>query len=114
MEFFNGNNLHLLIAVVLSAINGVLLCFIGSKFFQVIQLGGYKISSYKSWLKETKAAYITRIIILCFLSVACVLVSNALLDGYGEYYSYIGLIFYFYFCYFKIRFIKIGIYIFIF
>ena len=98
MEFFNGSNLHLIIAVILSAINGVLLCFIGYKFLQVIQLSGYKINGYRAWLKETKAKFVGRVCVLSFLSILCALVSNALLDGYGEYYSYVGLIFYFYFC----------------
>lgn len=98
MEFFNGNNLHLIIAVALSAINAVLLCFIGYKFLQVIQLSGYKINGYRAWLKETKAKFVGRVCVLSFLSILCALVSNALLDGYGEYYSYVGLIFYFYFC----------------
>ena len=98
MEFFNGNNLHLFIAIIISAINGGLMCFAGAKFLQVIQLSGYKIKGYRAWLKDSKAQYIGRLAILCFLSVACVLVTNALLDGYGEYYSYVGLIFYFYFC----------------
>ncbi len=98
MGFFDGNNLHLIIAVVLSAINGVVMCFLSARFLHVIQLSGYKINGYRAWLKETKASYVGRLAMLSFLSVACVLVTNALLDGYGEYYSYVGLIFYFYFC----------------
>lgn len=98
MDFFNGNNIHLIIAVVLSAVNGAIMCFLSSKFLHVIQLSGYKINGYRAWLKETKAAYVGRLTILSFLSIACILVTNALLDGYGEYYSYVGLVFYFYFC----------------
>ncbi len=98
MGFFDGNNLHLIIAVVLSAINGVIMCFLSARFLHVIQLSGYKINGYRAWLKETKASYVGRLTMLSFLSIACVLVTNALLDGYGEYYSYVGLIFYFYFC----------------
>ena len=97
MEFFNYNNIHLHIAIILSVVNGVLMCFAGSKLLQIIQLSGYKISGYRAWLKDTKVKYIGRLAILSFLSIACVVVTNALLDGYGEYYSYVGLIFYFYF-----------------
>lgn len=97
MEFFQGNNLHLLIAIILSCINAVMMCFLSSKLLQAIQLSGYKINGYRVYLKESKANYVGRLAILCFLSIACVLVTNSLLDGYGEYYSYIGLIFYFYF-----------------
>ena len=66
MEFFNGNNLHLSIAIVLSAINAVMMCFIGSKFLQVIQLSGYKIKGFRAWLQDTKAKYVGRIVGSCF------------------------------------------------
>ena len=98
MDFFNGSNLHLIIAVVLACINAVIMCFVASKLLQVIQLSGYKINGYRAYLKESKGAYIGRLFILSFLSIACMLVTNALLDGYGSYYAYIDLIFYFYFC----------------
>ncbi len=98
MDFFNGSNLHLIIAVVLSCINAVIMCFIGSKFLQVIQLSGYKINGFRAYLKESKGSYIGRLAVLSFLSIACMLVTNSLLDGYGEYYAYIDLLFYFYFC----------------
>src|SRR5574344_1469623 len=98
MEFFKITNIHMFIAIVLSAINGVLMCLCASRLLHVIQLAGYKINGFRAWLKETKGKYIGRLAILCFLSLACVLTTNALLDGYGEFYSYVGLIFYFYFC----------------
>ena len=98
MDFFRATNLHLYIGIVLSCVNGVLMCLLASKFLHVIQLSGYKIVGYRAYLKETKWSYVTRLVVLCFMSALCVLVTNSLLDGYGEYYSYIGLIFYFYFC----------------
>ena len=98
MDFFIATNLHLYIGIVLSCVNGVLMCLLASKFLHVIQLSGYKIVGYRAYLKETKWSYVTRLVVLCFMSALCVLVTNSLLDGYGEYYSYIGLIFYFYFC----------------
>ena len=97
MEFFNWNNIHLSIGIVLSVVNAVLMCFAGYKFLQIIQLSGYKISGFRAWLKDTKVKYVGRLAILSFLSLACVLVTNALFDGFGEFYSYVGLIFYFYF-----------------
>ena len=97
MDFFDWSNIHLPIAIVLSAVNAGLLCFVGSKLLHIIQLSGYKISGYRAWLKDTKVKYISRLAMLSFLSLACVLVTNALLDGFGEFYSYVGLIFYFYF-----------------
>lgn len=95
--FFDWNNIHLPIAIILSAVNAVLLCFLATKLLHIIQLSGYKISGFRAWLKDTKVKYIGRLAILSFLSLACVLVTNALLDGFGEFYSYVGLIFYFYF-----------------
>lgn len=97
MEFLSKLSPQLLIAIVLSAINGVIMYFIAGKMLHILQLGGYKIKSVNAYLKETKFNYLIRLIILCFLSAACMLVSNALLDGHGEFWSYIGLIFYFYF-----------------
>lgn len=99
MSFFAPTNIHLYIAIGLSVVNGVLLCFAGYKFFHMIQLSGYKIKGYFIWLKDTKAKYINRIFMLSLLCTCCILVVNALFDAYsGEMlYSYIGLVFYFYF-----------------
>ncbi len=98
MAFFS-NNIILYIAIALSVINGVLMCFASYKFFQIIQLSGYKIKGYFVWLKETKGSYARRMVMLSLLSIFCVLVTNALFDVYHsqELYSYIGLVFYFYF-----------------
>lgn len=97
MAFFNTTNPNLYIAIAISVLNGVILCFCGYKFLQIIQLSGYKISGYKVWLKDTHAKFINRIAMLSFMSFACMLVTSALLDGYNSYLSYIGLIFYLYF-----------------
>lgn len=98
MIFFS-NSINFYIAIALSVINGVLMCFASYKFFQIIQLSGYKIKGYFSWLRDTKASYVTRMILLSLLSLFCALVTNALFDVYHsqELYSYIGLVFYFYF-----------------
>ncbi len=99
MEFFSATNINMYIAIALSAINGVLLCFASYKFFQIIQLTGYKVKGYFLWLKDTKAKYLFRISMLAFLSVVCSVVCNVLFDMFDSnyLYSYIGLIFYFYF-----------------
>lgn len=83
----------------LSVLNGVLMCFAAYKFFQMIQLSGYKLKGYFLWLKDTKAKYVSRLLLLTLLSLFCVLVTNALFDVYHSkaLYSYLGLIFYFYF-----------------
>lgn len=99
MNFLSFENINLYLAIVLSLINGVLMCFASYKFFQIIQLSGYKLKGYFAWLKETKGSYFSRFILLSLLSTFCVLVTNALFDVYHaeSLYSYIGLIFYFYF-----------------
>lgn len=99
MDFFDLGNIHFILAFFLSIANAALLCLIAGKFLQILQLSGYKIRGYNVWLKDTKARYISRIAMLSFLSLACVLVTNALFDVYHQdsIYSYLGLIFYIYF-----------------
>jgi len=99
MKFFQLDNIHLYITMALSLINGVLMCFASYKFFQMIQLSGYKLKGYFLWLKDTKAKYVSRMILLSLLSAFCVLVTNALFDVYHSdaMFSYFGLIFYFVF-----------------
>ncbi|MEG1500291.1 MAG: hypothetical protein RR400_04435, partial [Clostridia bacterium] len=96
MPFFTLSNPHLYIAIVLSVLNGILLCFAGYKFLQIIQLSGYKISGYNVWLKDTKGKYVSRICMLAFLSLACMLVFNCSIASINNsgFYFYIGLIFY--------------------
>ncbi|MDD4110116.1 MAG: UDP-N-acetylmuramoyl-tripeptide--D-alanyl-D-alanine ligase [Clostridia bacterium] len=100
MAFFNLTNPDLYIAIIFSICNGIALCFCGYKFLQIIQLSGYKISGYWVWLKDTHAKFINRIIMLSFMSFACMLVTATLFDyltNTSSYLSYIGLIFYVYF-----------------
>lgn len=99
MKFLSLDNIHFYITIALSLINGFLMCFASYKFFQMIQLTGYKLKGYFTWLKDTKAKYVSRMILLSVLSLFCVLVTSALFDVYHSdaLYSYFGLIFYFYF-----------------
>lgn len=87
------------LAIILSVINGVMMCFASYKFFQMIQLSGYRLKGYFLWLKETKFSYASRMIVLSLLSAFCTLVTSTLFSKFsaGGYYSYIGLVFYFYF-----------------
>lgn len=100
MTFFDPANLNLYLAIAISVCNGVALCFCGYKFLQIIQLSGYKISGYWAWLKDTHAKFINRIIMLSFMSFACMLITATLFDSFtntNSSLSYIGLIFYIYF-----------------
>ena len=98
MNFFSLSNPHFYIAIAISLLNGILLCFVANKPFQMLQLSNYKLSGYNAWLKDTKIKFFGRLTMLAFLSIISVLVTNALLDGFGNgYYSYLGLVFYIYF-----------------
>lgn len=89
-------NPHLYINFTLSILNAVMLCFVAYKFFQTIQLGGYRIRGYFNWLSTTKGNYLLRLFMLSFLSIMCMLVTNTVFISYtnSEYFAYLGLIFY--------------------
>ena len=76
----------------MSLINAVILCLLGYKFLQILQLSDYKLTGYIEWAKDTKAKYLGRMLSLVFLSLACSLVINACLVSYWQYISYISLI----------------------
>lgn len=97
MNFFDIHNPNLYIAIVLTFLNSVMMCFAGYKFLQVMQLGGYSNRAYAHWLKDTKAKWISRIIILFFLSCLAMVVCNVLFGDYdtNKLFGYIGLVFYF-------------------
>ncbi len=104
MDFFNTNNPNLYIAIALTLINAILMCFAGYKFFQVMQLGGYSSRAYGYWLKDTKAKWISRIAMLFFFTCVSIVVCNVLFGALSseKLYGYIGLIFYFVFMIFFI------------
>lgn len=97
MGILDLSNISFYILIVVSVVNSILLCFVSLKLFQIMQLSGYKLKGYNAWLKDTKIKFVGRLFMLSFLSLISVLVTNALLDGFGGYYSYLGLIFYTYF-----------------
>ena len=100
MGFFDLSNPELYIGIAFAIINAILLCFAGTKFLQIIQLSGYKISGYRVWLADTHAKYISRIAMLSFMSFACMLITIVLFDSYvgvQSYFSYLGFVFYLYF-----------------
>lgn len=99
MEFFDSHNIHLYIAIFLALVNGGILTFSTSKFLQVIQQAGYDMAGYRTWLRGTRYKYVSRLFSLSLLSLSCSLVTSALFDFYHSeaMYSYLGLIFYFYF-----------------
>lgn len=96
--FENWLTFWMVIAV--SITNAVLMTFAGYKFLQVVQLSSYKMSGYWRWIKDTKAAWWGRLVMLSFLSTAALLITNVLLEDIFVYkiMTYIGLIFYLIFC----------------
>ena len=101
MTFFLANNPHLYIAIAISVLNGIFLCFVGYKFLHILQLSNYKINGYLAWIKDTKGNYISRVFMLSLLSFGAMMVLNVLFSSYSTsgYYNYLGIIFYFYFSY---------------
>ena len=99
LEFINVYNPHFYIAVGLSVFNGFLLCILGYKFLQIIQLTGYRLRGFYSWTRQTKGNYLIRITMLGLLSFSCMLAMNFTLEAMkiSSYYSYISLVFYLYF-----------------
>ena len=82
--------------IFISVLNSVLMTFVSYKFFQALQLNGYKAKGYFSWLKETKCSDWGRLVILSFLSTAALLITNVLLEDFiiFKIMTYIGLLFY--------------------
>lgn len=99
MKFFVANNINMYVALGLSIINGIVLCFAAYKFFQMIQLTGYKVKGYFLWLRDTKAKYVFRIVMLSFLGTTCTCVVSVLFHNFNNsfIFTYLGLIFYFFF-----------------
>jgi len=102
MPFIDLSSPHFYIQIAISLINGFILCVCGYKFLQIIQLTGYKLKGFFIWLKDTRAKYYIRLFMLSLISIVCLVTINILVESFGgnEYFSYIGLIFYFYFAIF--------------
>lgn len=88
----------LILEIFVSVVNAVLLCLLGYKFLQILQLSDYKLVGYIEWAKDTKAKYLGRMLSLVFLSAACTLVINACLSSYWAYLTYISLVPYIMYC----------------
>ena len=108
INFFDVTGWHLYIGIFFSIINAIILVFMGYKFMQVIQLSGYHARGYFSWLGGVGSGHLGRMGVVAFLSTACFLVANVILDDYGEYLTYLGLLFYCYFSYIYIRNVRIA------
>ncbi|MBQ7452805.1 MAG: UDP-N-acetylmuramoyl-tripeptide--D-alanyl-D-alanine ligase [Clostridia bacterium] len=85
--------------IVVSVVNGAMLCMAGYRFLQVLQLSNYRLSGFFTWIKEDKGKQWGRLLVLSFLSSAALLVTNVLLENFIVYkiMTYLGLVFYFLF-----------------
>ena len=99
MDILNFSNPNFYILVGLSFINMIFMCFVSHKFLHIMQLSGYRVNKYWSWVKDTKAKWISRIAMLSLLSFIAMFVCNILFRNYGQYelLTYLGLVFYFWF-----------------
>ena len=70
------------LVIVISLANAVLMVFVSYRFFQSLQLTGYKLSGYFAWLKENKFEDWGRLLVLSFLSSAALVITNVLLDDF--------------------------------
>ena len=97
MKVFDFSNPDFYFLIALTIINALVLCLLSNKFLQILQLSGYKIAPYGTWLKDTKAKWIGRLTLLCFLSFCGVFVVNVLFNLFlqSKLFGNLGLIFYF-------------------
>ncbi len=93
--FLTAENVELIICVAFSIFNGVLLSYGAYKFFNILQAYGYNVAKYFRWLFVKCGGYMGRLLVLTFLSVGSLCVTNALFAGYGiANITYAGLLFY--------------------
>lgn len=93
-DFFELANGHLYIAIAISVINGILLCFMGNKFLQIMQLSGYHQRGYYDWLKTSGGWYVGRLAMITILSASCMVVVDVIFKPFSAYFAYLGMIFY--------------------
>ena len=93
------SNPNLYILIILSVVNVVFMCFVVHKFLQIMQISGYNVKKYFNWVKDTKAKWISRIAFLSLLCFISMFVCNVLFRNFGDYelFTYVGLVFYFWF-----------------
>ena len=108
-DVLNLNTPHFYFAIVVSVLNGLLMCFISYRFIQALQLSDYQFAKYFNWFVKDKGKNFTRIFFLTFLTLSALLVTNFLFLHLiaGELLVYLGLLFYFGFAiYYVVKVIK--------
>ena len=99
MYILGITKLEFFIALTLSVLNACMLTIISKKFLQIFQVSNYHIGSYFNWLKNSRGKYLSRIFMLSFLSMGCILVTNVIFNNFKDikFISYLGLLFYVYY-----------------
>ena len=97
MKVFDLSNPDFYFLIALSILNTIALGVLSHKFLQIVQISDYRLVPYGKWLKDTKAKWFGRIVLLGFLSFCCVFTTNVLFDSFlnKKLFGYLGLIFYF-------------------
>lgn len=85
--------MQLTMNIIMTIISGMLMIFISTKLFQILQLSSYKLSGYFNWFKITKFDYFARYFTLAFISFICMFVFIGCFSTYGAV-KYIGFLFY--------------------
>ena len=85
-----------LIAMILSALNGIMISLMAYRFFHAYQLGGYRLGRLFAWYRNTNNKYMARLAIISFFSTGALIVTNVLFRAYAEgFFAYIGMVFHF-------------------
>lgn len=97
MNFINFLDPEFYVTIALAVLNSFVLLGASYKFFQIVQLYGYRISGFFKWEKQTKFKYFSQLLFLSILSFGGIIVFNIVFASFNisNYYSYISLIFYF-------------------
>lgn len=90
------DDLYLISSIVLSILNTIIVIFMSYKFLHTYQLNNYHIGRLFNWYKNTNGTYFKRLSLISLLSLAGLLVTNILFDGYVfGIFTFLGLVFYF-------------------
>lgn len=82
VEFFGLQGLSLACYyLAISVLAGLLMVLVAYKFLQALQLEGYKSKEYWNWFKRTKAFDFKVVVMLSFLCVCTMFMTNVLLSG---------------------------------
>ncbi len=90
------SDFYLITSIVLSILNGVIVIYMAYKFLHTYQLNNYHVGRLFNWYKNTNGTYFKRLSLISLLSLAGLVVTNILFEGYAfGIFTFLGLAFYF-------------------